>query len=68
VHDYQLTTIGAALNYHGYSFNSVDEAELADAEKLLIDVKPHLFAITSDYQPAMRSGDLQSTPRSGFSD
>jgi spermidine/putrescine transport system substrate-binding protein len=61
VHDYQLTTIGSALNYYGYSFNSVDEAELADAEKLLIDVKPHLFAITSDYQPAMRNGDAWLT-------
>ncbi len=61
VHDYQLTTIGAALNYHGYSFNSVDEAELADAEKLLINVKPHLFAISSDYQPSMRSGDAWMT-------
>lgn len=61
VHDYQLTTIGAALSYHGYSFNSVDEAELADAEKLLIEVKPHLFAISSDYQPAMRSGDAWMT-------
>ena len=61
VHDYQLTTIGAALNYHGYSFNSIDEAELADAEKLLIEVKPHLFAISSDYQPAMRSGDAWMT-------
>jgi len=61
VHDYQLTTIGAALNYHGYSFNSVDEGELADAEKLLIEVKPHLFAISSDYQPSMRSGDAWMT-------
>ncbi len=61
VHDYQLTTIGAALLYYGYSFNSVDEAELADAEKLLIDVKSHLFAITSDYQPAMRNGDAWQT-------
>jgi spermidine/putrescine transport system substrate-binding protein len=61
VHDYQLTTIGAALKYYGYSFNSVDEAELADAEKLLIEVKPHLFAISSDYQPAMRSGDAWLT-------
>ncbi len=61
VHDYQLTTIGAALNYHGYSFNSIDEAELADAEKLLINVKPHLFAISSDYQPSMRSGDAWMT-------
>ena len=57
VHDYQLTTIGNALKSFGYSFNSVDPAELAEAEKLLLEVKPHLFAITSDYQPPMRSGD-----------
>lgn len=57
VHDYQLTTIGNALKYFGYSFNSIDPKELADAEKLLLDAKPHLFAISSDYQPAMRSGD-----------
>ena len=61
VHDYQLTTIGSALNYYGYSFNSVDPGELADAEKLLIAVKPHLFAITSDYQPSMRNGDAWLT-------
>ncbi len=57
VHDYQLTTIGNALKYFGYSFNSVDEKELAEAEKLLIESKPHLFAINSDYQPSMRNGD-----------
>lgn len=57
VHDYQLTTIGAALCAHGFSFNSVDPGELAKAEKLLIDSKPHLFAISSDYQPALRNGD-----------
>ena len=57
VHDYQLTTIGNALKYFGYSFNSVDAKELGDAEKLLLEVKSHLFAITSDYQPGMRSGD-----------
>lgn len=61
VHDYQLTTIGAALLYYGYSFNSVDEGELAEAEQLLLDVKPHLFAITSDYQPGMRNGDAWQT-------
>jgi spermidine/putrescine transport system substrate-binding protein len=61
VHDYQLTTIGNALKYFGYSFNSVDPAELADAEKLLIEAKPHLFAINSDYQPSMRSGDAWMT-------
>ncbi|HUH48627.1 MAG TPA: spermidine/putrescine ABC transporter substrate-binding protein [Mycoplana sp.] len=57
VHDYQLTAIGNALKYFGYSFNSVDPKELEEAEKLLIESKPHLFAITSDYQPPMRSGD-----------
>lgn len=61
VHDYQLTTIGNALKYFGYSFNSIDAKELADAEKLLIDVKPHLFAISSDYQPSMRNGDAWLT-------
>lgn len=61
VHDYQLTTIGNALKYFGYSFNSVAENELADAEKLLIDAKPHLFAISSDYQPSMRNGDAWMT-------
>ena len=57
VHDYQLTTIGNALKYYGYSFNSNDEKELAEAEKLLLEAKPHLFAINSDYQPSMRNGD-----------
>ncbi len=57
VHDYQLTTIGNALKYFGYSFNSVDPAELADAEKLLLEAKPHLYAISSDYQPPLRNGD-----------
>lgn len=57
VHDYQLTTIGNALKSFGYSFNSNDAKELAEAEKLLIAVKPHLFAINSDYQPSMRNGD-----------
>ncbi len=61
VHDYQLTTIGNALKYYGYSFNSIDLAELAKAEELLLAAKPHLFAITSDYQPSMRSGDAWMT-------
>ena len=61
VHDYQLTTIGNALKYYGYSFNSTDTAELAKAEELLLAAKPHLFAISSDYQPSMRSGDAWMT-------
>lgn len=57
VHDYQLTAIGNALKYYGYSFNSLEPKELADAEKLLIQAKPHLFAINSDIQPSLRNGD-----------
>ncbi len=57
VHDYQLTTIGSAAKALGYSFNTIDPKELAEVEKLLIATKPHLFGITSDYQPAMRNGD-----------
>lgn len=57
VHDYQLTTIGNALKYHGLSFNSNDPAELAKAEQLMLATKPHLFGINSDYQPGMRNGD-----------
>lgn len=61
VHDYQLTTIGNALKYFGYSFNSVNPDELAQAERLLIDAKPHLYAISSDYQPPMRATDAWMT-------
>jgi spermidine/putrescine transport system substrate-binding protein len=61
VHDYQLTTIGNALVALGYGFNSIKADELAKAEELLIKVKPHLFAINSDYQPGMRAGDAWMT-------
>ncbi len=61
VHDYQLTTIGNALVSLGLGFNSVNPDELAKAEELLIKVKPHLFAINSDYQPSMRSTDAWMT-------
>ncbi len=57
VHDYQLTTIGSAAKALGYSFNTIDEKEVAEVEKLLLAVKPHLFGINSDYQPSMRNGD-----------
>ena len=61
VHDYQLTTIGNALVSLGFSFNSVKADELAKAEELLIKVKPHLYAINSDYQPSMRATDAWMT-------
>ena len=40
--DEQVASIGAALRYHGHSFNALDEAALAQAETLLMEVKPHL--------------------------
>ncbi|MCF3642559.1 spermidine/putrescine ABC transporter substrate-binding protein [Rhizobium sp. TRM95111] len=61
VHDYQLTTIGNALVSLGHSFNSIKPEELAEAEELLIRVKPHLYAINSDYQPSMRATDAWMT-------
>jgi spermidine/putrescine transport system substrate-binding protein len=61
VHDYQLTAIGNALKYYGYSFNSLKPEEMAKAEELLLKVKPHLYAISSDYQPPMRAGDAWMT-------
>lgn len=61
VHDYQLTTIGSALVSLGLDFNSIKPEDLAKAEELLIKVKPHLFAINSDYQPAMRATDAWMT-------
>lgn len=61
IHDYMLTTIGNALKYYGHSFNSIDPDELAHAEELLIAAKPHLFGITSDYQPPMRAKDAWAT-------
>jgi spermidine/putrescine transport system substrate-binding protein len=60
-HDYQLTTIGGALVALGHSFNSCEPAELEAAEALLMQVRPHLHSIDSDYQPAMRAGDAWLT-------
>lgn len=58
VHDYQLTAIGNALKCFGYSFNSLNREELARAEALLLNAKPHLAAITSDYGTALASGKV----------
>ncbi|MFF7705783.1 extracellular solute-binding protein [Pseudomonas sp. NPDC007930] len=57
VHDYPLTAIGNALKACGFSFNSLEPAELDQAEALMLQTKPHLLAITSDTQPLLRAGD-----------
>lgn len=61
VHDYQLTAIGGALVALGYGFNSLVKKELSEAEELLMQVKPHLLAVDSDYQPPMRTGEAWLT-------
>lgn len=61
IHDYQLTAIGNALVALGHDFNSLEPDQLAKAADLLMQVKPHLFAIESDYQPAMRTGEAWMT-------
>lgn len=65
VHDYQLTTIGNALKYFGYSFNSTAPVELAKARQLLLDVKPHLRRITSEGAEEMRRGAALSMAWTG---
>ena len=46
---------------HDWNIEQDRGRDWQEAEALLIEVKPHLFAITSDYQPAMRNGDAWLT-------
>jgi len=55
--DHQISTIGSAAVAMGYDLNTTDPDELADIEAMLVDLKPYLWAITSDVQPALRGGD-----------
>jgi spermidine/putrescine transport system substrate-binding protein len=49
--------IGSTLVMLGHSYNSDDEAELEEAKKELIALKPHLLAITStEYKQMVISG------------
>jgi spermidine/putrescine transport system substrate-binding protein len=49
--------VGSTLVMLGYSYNSEDEGELEEAKKELIDLKPHLLAITStEYKQLLTSG------------
>jgi spermidine/putrescine transport system substrate-binding protein len=49
--------VGSTLVMLGYSYNSEDEAELEEAKKELIALKPHLLAITStEYKQLVVSG------------
>ncbi|NOY56382.1 MAG: spermidine/putrescine ABC transporter substrate-binding protein [Actinobacteria bacterium] len=55
--DHQISTIGSAAVAMGYDLNTTDPDELAKIEAMLVELKPHLWAITSDVQPAIRNGD-----------
>ena len=43
-------TVGMALKYHGFSYNSDKDSELAKARDLLLKFKPNVGKITSTYK------------------
>jgi spermidine/putrescine transport system substrate-binding protein len=51
--DDQRDTIGAALCLLGYSYNSKSKKEIDEATAKLIELKPHLLAVTSTNQREM---------------
>jgi spermidine/putrescine transport system substrate-binding protein len=49
--------IGSMLVMLGYSFNSEDEGEIEEAKQQLVELKPHLLAITStEYKQMLIAG------------
>ena len=49
--------VGSMLVMLGYSYNSEDEGEIEEAKQVLVDLKPHLLAITStEYRQLLISG------------
>ncbi len=55
--DHQISTIGSAAVAMGYDLNTTDPGELEAIEAMLVELKPHLWAISSDVQPPLRNGD-----------
>jgi spermidine/putrescine transport system substrate-binding protein len=54
--DSALDVFPLPLKMLGYSLNSIDPAQLAEARKLLMDLAPHILAIDSDtYQDKLAS-------------
>lgn len=49
--------VGAALKMLGYSYNSVDAQEIAEATDVLVKFKPHVRKITSSMREIMISGE-----------
>jgi spermidine/putrescine transport system substrate-binding protein len=59
--DHQISSMGSAAVAMGYDLNTVDEAELNAVADMLIALKPDLFAINSDVEPALRAKDSLAT-------
>jgi spermidine/putrescine transport system substrate-binding protein len=51
-------TVGMALKYHGYSYNSDKDSELSKARDLLLKFKPNVGKITSVYKADLTKGDI----------
>lgn len=59
--DHQISSFGSAAVAMGYSLNTIDPTEMAAVEAMLTALKPKLFAISSDVQPALRALDTWMT-------
>lgn len=55
--DHQISSFGSAAVAMGFSLNTIDPDEMAQVEAMLIELKPKLFAISSDVQPPLRALD-----------
>jgi spermidine/putrescine transport system substrate-binding protein len=55
--DHQISSFGSAAVAMGYSLNTIDPTEMAAVEAMLTELKPKLFAISSDVQPPLRNLD-----------
>lgn len=52
-------TVGMALKYHGYSYNSDKDSELSKARDVLLRFKPNVGKITStDYKADLTNGNM----------
>jgi spermidine/putrescine transport system substrate-binding protein len=55
--DHQISSFGSAAVAMGYSLNTIDPTEMEAVEAMLTELKPKLFAISSDVQPPLRALD-----------
>src|SRR6202158_4215126 len=51
-------TVGMALKYHGYSYNSDKDSELSKARDLLLKFKPNVGKVTSSYKADLTNANM----------